>query len=151
MAELSGSLEGTGLRIGIVVGRFNSSITEQLLAGAIDRLVRGGVKRDDIDIYWAPGSFELPQVAERLVRSEKYDGILPLGCLIRGETTHFEYLAAAVTRELAHLSLAGTPLVFGVLTTDTTEQAVERSGMKLHKGVQAAESLLELIDLLRQI
>lgn len=151
MAELSGSLQGEGLRIGIVVGRFNSSITEQLLAGAIDRLVRGGVKRDDIDIYWAPGSFELPQVAERLVRSEKYDGILPLGCLIRGETPHFEYLAATVTRELAHLSLEETPLVFGVLTADTTEQALERSGMKLHKGVQAAESLLELIDLLRQI
>lgn len=151
MRELSGSLQGMGLRIGIVVGRFNSSITERLLAGAIDRLVRGGVERDDIDIYWAPGSFELPQVAERLVRSEKYDGILPLGCLIRGETPHFEYLAATVTRELTHLSLAGTPLVFGVLTADTTEQALERSGMKLHKGVQAAESLLELVNLLRQL
>ncbi len=151
MRELSGSLQGMGLRIGIVVGRFNSSITERLLAGAIDRLVRGGVERDDIDIYWAPGSFELPQVAERLVRSEKYDGILPLGCLIRGETPHFECLAAAVTRELARLSLEGTPLVFGVLTADTTEQALERSGMKLHKGVQAAESLLELVNLLRQL
>jgi 6,7-dimethyl-8-ribityllumazine synthase len=149
--ELSGSLDGTGLRIAIVVGRFNSAITERLLTGAIDRLVRGGVKRDDIDIFWVPGSFELPQVARSLIQSGKYDGILPLGCLIRGETPHFEYLAAAVTRELAHLSLEGTPLVFGVLTADTAEQAIERSGVKLHKGVQAAESLLELINLLRQL
>ncbi len=151
MAELSGALQGKGLRIGIVVGRFNISITERLLAGAIDRLVRGGVERDDIDIYWAPGSFELPQVARRLVQSGRYEGILPLGCLIRGETPHFEYLAAAITRELARLSLEGTPLVFGVVIADTTEQARERSGVKLHKGAQAAESLLELVNLLRQV
>jgi len=151
MREFSGSLDGTGLRIAIVVGRFNSAISERLLRGAIDRLVRGGVKREDIDVFWVPGSFELPQVARRLVQSRDYDGILPLGCLIRGETPHFEYLAGAVTRELARLSLEGTPLVFGVLTTDTPEQALERAGLKLHKGVQAAESLLELINLLRQL
>jgi len=151
MREFSGSLDGTDLRIGIVVSRFNSAITGRLLEGALDRLVRGGVQRDDIDLFWVPGSFELPQVARRLVQAGKYDGILPLGCLIRGETPHFEYLAAAVTRELARLSLEGTPLVLGVLTADTTEQAIERAGMKLHKGVQAAESLLELINLLRQV
>jgi 6,7-dimethyl-8-ribityllumazine synthase len=133
------------------VGRFNSAITERLLAGAIDRLVRGGVERDDIDIFWVPGSFELPQVAHRLAQSGKYDGILPLGCLIRGETPHFDHLATAVTRELIRLSLEGPPLVFGVLTAETMEQALERAGVKLHKGAQAAESLLELINLLRQI
>lgn len=149
MKELYGSLDGTGLRIGIVVSRFNSAITERLLSGAVDRLVRGGVKRDDIDIFWIPGSFELPQVVRRLIQSGEYDGILPLGCLIRGETPHFEYLAGAVSRELIRLSLEGTPLAFGVLTTDTPEQALERAGLKLHKGVQVAESLLELINLLR--
>jgi len=151
MRELSGSLDGRGLRIAIVVGRFNSAITARLLEGALDRLVRGGVKREDIDVFWVPGSFELPQVARSLIQSGRYDGILPLGCLIRGETPHFEYLAAAVTRELARLSLEGTPLVFGVLTADTVEQALARSGMKSHKGVQAAESLLELINLIRQL
>ncbi|MFQ6090362.1 MAG: 6,7-dimethyl-8-ribityllumazine synthase, partial [Candidatus Bipolaricaulia bacterium] len=90
-------------------------------------------------------------VAHKLIQSGNYDGILPLGCLIRGETPHFEYLAAAVTRQLLRLSLEGTPLVFGILTADTLEQALERSGLKLHKGVQAAESLLELIGLLRQL
>jgi len=151
MREYCGSLEGKGLRIAIVVGRFNSAVTMRLMEGAVDRLVRGGVDEDDIDVIWVPGSFELPQVTSRLIQSGKYDGILPLGCLIRGETPHFEYLAGAVTRELARLSLEGTPLVFGVLTADTAEQALERAGMKLHKGVQAAESLLELINLLRRL
>lgn len=151
MSEFYGSLDGTGLRIGIVVGRFNSTVTKRLLEGAIDWLVREGVQRDDIDVFWVPGSFELPRVAHKLIQSGNYDGILPLGCLIRGETPHFEYLAAAVTRQLLRLSLEGTPLVFGILTADTLEQALERSGLKLHKGVQAAESLLELIGLLRQL
>lgn len=151
MSEFCGSLDGTGLRIGIVVSRFNSIVTERLLAGAVERLVRGGVKREEIDVFWVPGSFELPQVVRQLIQSGKYNGIIPLGCLIRGETLHFEVLARAVTEQLAQLSLAGTPLVFGVLTADTVEQALARAGAKAHKGVQAAESLLELIGLLRQI
>lgn len=151
MSEFSGSLDGTGLKIGIVVSRFNSLITERLLAGAVERLVRGGVKREEIDVFWAPGSFELPQVVRRLIQSGRYQGIIPLGCLIRGETLHFEVLARAVTEQLAQLSLEGTPLVFGLLTVDTAEQALARAGVKSHKGVQAAESLLELIALSRQI
>ncbi|MCR4404524.1 MAG: 6,7-dimethyl-8-ribityllumazine synthase [Candidatus Acetothermia bacterium] len=151
MSEFSGSPDGKGLRIAIVVSRFNSAITERLLAGAVERLIRGGVKREAIDVYWVPGSFELPQTVRKLIKAEKYDGIIPLGCLIRGETLHFEVLARAVTAELLRLSLEGTPLVFGVLTADTAEQALARAGVKSHKGVQAAESLLELIGLLRQI
>jgi 6,7-dimethyl-8-ribityllumazine synthase len=151
MSEFYGSLDGAGLQIGIVVSRFNSAVTERLLAGAVDRLVRGGAKREDIDIFWVPGSFELPQVVRQLIQSGKYQGIIPLGCLIRGETLHFEVLARAVTEQLVQLSLEGTPLVFGVLTADTAEQAFARAGVKSHKGVQAAESLLELIGLLRQI
>ncbi|HIC95511.1 TPA: 6,7-dimethyl-8-ribityllumazine synthase [Candidatus Bipolaricaulota bacterium] len=153
MGEFRGGLEGAGLRIAIVVARFNSAITERLLSGAVDRLVRGGVEREDIDIFWVPGSFELPQAVQRLIKAGKYDGIIPLGCLIRGETPHFDFLARAVTEGLIRLSLSteGTPLVFGVLTADTPEQALARSGLKSHKGVQAAESLLELVNLLRQI
>lgn len=151
MSEFSGSLDGTGLKIGIVVSRFNSLVTERLLAGAVERLVRGGVKREEIDVFWVPGSFELPQVVRRLIQSGRYQGIIPLGCLIRGETLHFEVLARAVTEQLAQLSLEGTPLVFGLLTADTAEQALARAGVKSHKGVQAAESLLELIALSRQI
>lgn len=151
MKEFQGSLRGEGLKIAIVVSRFNSAITERLLSGAVDRLVRGGVKREDIDVYWVPGSFELPQAVRRLIQTGKYDGIIPLGCLIRGETPHFEFLARAVTAELAKLSLEGTPLVYGLLTVDTPEQGLARAGLKAHKGAEAAESLLELIDLLRQI
>lgn len=153
MGEFRGGLEGAGLRIAIVVARFNSAITERLLSGAVDRLVRGGVEREDIDIFWVPGSFELPQAVQRLIKAGKYDGIIPLGCLIRGETPHFDFLARAVTEGLIRLSLSteGVPLVFGVLTADTPEQALARSGLKSHKGVQAAESLLELVNLLRQI
>jgi len=153
VGEFRGGLEGAGLRIAIVVARFNSAITERLLSGAVDRLVRGGVEREDIDIFWVPGSFELPQAVQRLIKAGKYDGIIPLGCLIRGETPHFDFLARAVTEGLIRLSLSteGTPLVFGVLTADTPEQALARSGLKSHKGVQAAESLLELVNLLRQI
>ncbi len=151
MREFQGSLQGEGLKIAIVVSRFNSVITERLLSGAIDRLIRGGVKREDIDVFWVPGSFELPQVAQRLIRIGKYDGLIPLGCLIKGETPHFEFLAKAVTAELARLSLEGTPLVYGLLTVDTAEQGLARAGLKAHKGAEAAESLLELINLLRQI
>ena len=150
--EVHGRLEGKGLKIAIVVSRFNSTVTERLLAGARDRLLRSGVDERDIDIYWVPGAFELPQAVRALIEKGGYDGILPLGCLIRGETPHFEYLASVVSRELARMGVEkGMPLVFGVLTTDTPEQALERSGIKANKGAEAAESPLELIDLLRQI
>lgn len=150
--EFHGRLEGKGLRIAIVVSRFNSTVTERLLAGARDRLLRSGVDEENIDVYWVPGAFELPQAVRAVLEKGGYDGVLPLGCLIRGETPHFEYLAGVVSRELARLGVEHrTPLVFGVLTTDTPEQALERSGIKANKGAEAAESLLELISLLRQI
>jgi len=150
--EFRGRLEGKGLRIAIVVSRFNSTVTERLLAGARDRLLRCGVEEENIDVYWVPGAFELPQAVRAVLERGGYDGVLPLGCLIRGETPHFEYLAGVVSRELARLGVEyKTPLVFGVLTTDTPEQALERSGMKANKGAEAAESLLELINLSRQI
>ncbi len=149
---IHGRLEGKGLKIAIVVSRFNSTVTERLLAGARDRLLRSGVNEEDIDIYWVPGAFELPQAVRAVLEKGGYDGLLPLACLIRGETPHFEYLASVVSRELARLGVEHKmPLVFGVLTTDTPEQALERSGIKANKGAEAAESLLELIDLLRQI
>jgi len=152
MREVRGTLDGKGLRIGIVVSRFNPAITERLLAGAVDRLVRSGVKEEEIEVVWVPGAFELPRAVRALLAAGRYDGILPLGCLIRGETPHFDYLAGAVTRELARLSAESeTPVVFGVLTADTLEQALDRAGGKVHKGAQAAESLIELINLLRQL
>jgi len=150
--EWRGKLLGHGLKIGIAVGEFNSFVTKNLLEGAKSTLLHYGVKEDDIDIIWVPGAFELPAAVKALADSQKYDGIIPLGCVIRGQTPHFEYIASACTRGLAQLSLTSPiPIVFGVLTCDTVEQAIERSSPKRNKGVQAAESLLKLIDALRQL
>ena len=147
-----GSLDGKSLKIAIVVSRFNTTITKNLLAGAERRLVQCGVNIKDLDIYWVPGSFEIPRVAKALAESEKYDGILPLGCVIRGDTPHFEHISREVSRGLMQLALEyETPIVFGVLTTDNTEQASARAGLKANKGADAAESLVELINLLKTI
>jgi 6,7-dimethyl-8-ribityllumazine synthase len=152
MKTHEGSLAGEGLKIGIVVSRFNSFITERLLDGAVDKLSRCGVNEKDIDIVWVPGSFEIPKAVKALAKLGKYDGILPLGCVIRGETPHFEYIAAEVTKGLAKLNLdLAIPIAFGVLTTDTTDQAIERAGVKTNKGADAAESLIEMINLIRRL
>lgn len=149
--EFRGRLLGQGLKIGIAVSEFNSFITKNLLEGAKSTLLRYGVKEDDIDIIWVAGAFELPAAVKALADSQKYDGIIPLGCVIRGQTPHFEYIAMACTTGLAQLSvMSHIPIVFGVLTCDTVEQAVERSSPKRNKGIQVAESLLKLIDALRQ-
>lgn len=149
--EIRGEPLGQGLKIGIAVSEFNSFITENLLEGAKSTLLRYGVKEDDIDILWVPGAFELPSAVKAMANSQKYDGIIPLGCVIRGQTPHFEYIAMACTQGLAQLSInSKIPIVFGVLTCDTVEQAVERSSPKRNKGIQAAESLLKLIDALRR-
>ena len=140
--EWRGLLEGKSLKIGIAVSEFNSFITKNLLEGAQSTLLRSGVKADDIDILWVPGAFELPAAVKAMADSHKYDGIIPLGCVIRGQTPHFEYISSACTTGLAHLS--------AILTCDTVEQAVERSGAKRNKGIQAAESLLKLISALRR-
>lgn len=150
--RIEGPLEGRGLKIAVAVSRFNAGITEKLLEGALDRLQRLGVDEKDIDVVWVPGAFELPRAARALVDAGRYDGVLPLGCVIRGETPHFEYISQAVTQGLARLALEGeTPLVFGVLTVDTPEQALERAGVKRSKGAEAAEALVELIRVLREI
>lgn len=148
-----GFLNGEGRRFGVVVSRFNEFISNRLLSGAKDCLVRHGVRETDIDVAWVPGSFELPLVAQRLVTSKRYDAVICLGALIRGATPHFEYIAAEVTKGIAQVQLAtGAPVTFGVLTTDTIEQAIERAGAKAgNKGWDAALSALEMVDLMKKL
>lgn len=137
------------MRLAIVISRFNELITSQLLGGAMDALERLAGGECDTDVYWVPGSFELPAVARRLCSSGRYDGVLALGALIRGDTDHYELLASEVTKGLAHVSLkSDIPLSFGVLTCDTLEQALHRAGTKAgNKGAEAMASLIEMVNL----
>jgi 6,7-dimethyl-8-ribityllumazine synthase len=146
-----GQLSGEGLRFAIVVSRFNDFIGGKLLAGARDCLSRHGVSEEDVDVAWVPGAFEIPLVAQRLARSKRYDAVICLGAVIRGSTPHFDYVAAEVTKGVAQVTLdTGVPVIFGVLTTDTIEQAVERAGTKAgNKGWDASVSALEMVNLLR--
>lgn len=148
-----GRLDGSGLRIGIVVSRFNDFITDRLLAGALDRLRRANVPEESIDVARVPGSFEVPRAAKALASTGRYDGIAALAAVIRGATPHFEYIAAEVSKGLARLNIDSTiPIAFGIITADTIEQAIERAGTKSgNKGAQAAESLIEMINVLREI
>jgi len=148
-----GKLDGSGLRIGIVVSRFNEMITGRLLAGAIDRLRRSNVTEESIDIAWVPGSFEVPRAAKVMAATGRYDGIAALAAVIRGATPHFEYIASEVSKGLSRLSVdSPVPIAFGVITADTVEQAIERAGTKAgNKGSQAAESLIEMVNVLREI
>lgn len=151
--KYEGKLDGKDLKVSIVVSRFNSFITEKLLDGAIDCLTRNNVKENDIEVYWVPGSFEIPATARKIVLEKKPDAVICLGCVIRGETPHFDYIAGEVTKGVAQLSLeAGIPVIFGVLTTDTIEQAIERAGTKSgNKGFDAALSALEMVNLYKEI
>lgn len=153
MNEIAGHLSGEGKRFAIVVGRFNSLVTKQLLAGARDCLVRHGVAEDAMDVYWVPGAFELPAVVRRVAALARHDGIIALGCVIRGQTPHFEYVAGETARGLAAVAReVPMPVAFGVLTTDTVDQALERAGTKAgNKGWDAALSALELSDLYGRI
>jgi len=137
----------------LLAARFNSFIVERLVEGAVDTLVRHGVDRDAIEIVRVPGAWEMPIAAQRLARSGRYDAIIALGAVIRGGTPHFDYVAGECTKGLAHVSLAeNLPVIFGVLTTDTIEQAVERAGTKAgNKGAEAALSAIETVSLLRQL
>jgi len=148
-----GDLLGKDLKIGIVVARFNEFITGKLLSGAKDALFRHGVAEENIDIAWVPGSFEIPLVAKKLALSKKYDAVVCLGTVIRGATPHFEYIAAEVSKGIATVALdAGIPVIFGVITADTLEQAIERAGTKSgNKGFDAAVSAIEMANLLRTI
>ena len=144
-----GHLQAQGRRFALVVGRFNSFIVEQLVLGAIDALVRHGADRADITVYRVPGGFELPVAAKRVAQRGGVDAIIALGAVIRGSTPHFDYVAAEATKGLAHVSLDyGLPVAFGLLTTDTIEQAVERAGTKAgNKGAEAALCAIEMADL----
>ncbi|MHB8810824.1 MAG: 6,7-dimethyl-8-ribityllumazine synthase [Desulfobulbaceae bacterium] len=145
-----GNLNGAGRKLGIVVARFNSFISEKLLEGAIDALVRSGVDSNDIDVARVPGAFEIPLAAQRMARSGKYDAVICLGAVIRGATPHFDYVAGEVAKGTAQVMLdAGLPVLFGVLTTETIEQAIERAGSKAgNKGSEVAIGALEMINLL---
>ena len=147
-----GHLTDAGGRFAILVSRFNDFITTRLLDGALDTLARHGVDVDArVTVVWVPGSFEMPVVAGRLARTGEYDAVIGLGCVIRGGTPHFDYVAAEVAKGLAHVALdTGVPVTFGILTTDTIEQAIERAGTKMgNKGSEAAEAALEMVSLLR--
>ena len=146
---IEGNLLGAGKRFAIVAGRFNHFITDRLVEGAIDTLLRHGVDEDDVTIVKAPGSFEIPMVADKVARSEQYHAVICLSTLIRGATSHFDFIAAETTKGIANASLtSGVPITFGVLTTDTIEQAIERAGTKAgNKGAQAAVAALEMANL----
>ena len=152
MNVYEGSLVATGLKFGIVVARFNSLVTEQLLAGAADALRRHGVKDGDVDVFRCPGTFELPALLRRVARSGRYDGVLALGAVIRGGTPHFEYVAAEATKGVAHVSMeAECAVSMGILTCDTMEQALERAGVKAgNKGAEAAMAAIEQANVLRE-
>ncbi len=149
---IEGELRGDELRVGIVISRFNDFITSNLLEGAKDALIRHGVSEDDIDVAWVPGSFEIPMAARKMVERDRYDGVICLGAVIRGDTPHFEYVSSEVSKGVAKLSMeADIPVTFGILTTDTIEQAVERAGTKAgNKGFEAAVSMMEMANLLNK-
>ena len=153
MKTIQGNLIAEGLKIAICASRFNEFITSKLIGGAKDALERHGAKDSDLDLIWVPGAFELPLAAKKLANSGKYDAVICLGAVIRGSTSHYDYVCAEVSKGIAAVSLASeTPVAFGVLTTDTIEQAIERAGTKAgNKGFDAAVTAVEMANLLRQI
>ena len=153
MKHFEGKLLAEGFKFGIVVGRFNEFIGSKLLSGAVDALVRHGAQEDQIHICWVPGAFEIPLAAQKMAQKGEYDAVITLGAVIRGSTPHFDYVSSETTKGVAKVSLdAGIPVIFGVLTTDTIEQAIERAGTKAgNKGWDAAMSAIEMASLLKQI
>ena len=153
MSVYEGNLIGTGLKIGLVVSRFNELLSSRLVSGAQDGLSRHGVTDEDVDIAWVPGGFELPLVAKKLADSGSYDAVIALGVIIRGGTPHFEYVASEASKGIAKASMdSGVPIMFGVITADTIEQAVERAGTKSgNKGWDAALAAIEMANLLKNV
>ncbi len=152
MKVFEGSLDGSGLRIALVAARFNEVVVRPLVDGAVDCLRRHGVADDDIELAWVPGSFEIPVVARRLADSGRFDAIVALGCVVRGQTSHFQYVAAQAAEVGAVATQSGVPVMFGVLTTETFEQAVDRAGGKMgNKGFEAAQSAIETARLLADL
>jgi len=152
MEIFQGKLQAEGLKIGIILSRYNQFISDRLLEGALDALHKLGAEEEDLSIYKVPGSFEVPLMAKKLAKAKKVDGIICLGALIRGETPHFDFLSAAVTKGLAQITMEeGVPLSFGILTVETIEQGIERAGTKAgNKGYDAALSLVETINLIKE-
>lgn len=153
MKKIEGKLVAEGMKIAIVASRFNELITSKLISGAEDAFIRHGGLSDDIDFAWVPGAFELPLIAKKMAESGKYDAVVCLGAVIRGATPHFDMVANESTKGIANVSLqTGVPVIFGVLTTDSIEQAIERAGTKAgNKGADAVVSAIEMVDLIRQL
>ncbi|HHV28263.1 6,7-dimethyl-8-ribityllumazine synthase [Acetivibrio mesophilus] len=148
-----GKLIASGLKFGVVVGRFNEFISSKLLGGVVDGLIRHGAVEEDIEISWVPGAFEIPLAAQKMANSKKFDAIICIGAVIRGSTPHFDYVSSEMSKGIAKVSLdTGIPIAFGVLTTDTIEQAIERAGTKVgNKGYDAAITAIEMANLLKMI
>ena len=153
MKVYEGNLVSEKIKVGIVVARFNEFITSKLLGGAVDALKRENVNDDDIEVAWVPGAFEIPLIADKMVKSGKYDAVICLGAVIRGSTSHYDYVCAEVSKGVAQVSLnSGIPVMFGVLTTDNIEQAIERAGTKAgNKGFECGQGAIEMVNLIRNI
>ncbi len=149
MHTIEGNLIGTGIKVGIIASRFNELIVSKLVGGAMDGLIRHGAGAQDITLAWVPGAYEIPLAARRMARSGKYDAVICLGAVIRGSTPHFDFVASEVSKGVASVSLeTDLPIIFGVLTTDTIEQALERAGVKAgNKGFDAAVTAIEMVNL----
>ena len=153
MKTLEGNVIGKGLKVGIVAARFNEFIVNKLIGGAEDALVRHGVDTKDVELAYVPGAFEIPLIASKMAKSGKYDAVICLGAVIRGATSHYDYVCSEVSKGVANVSLnSDIPVMFGVLTTDTIEQAIERAGTKAgNKGFECAEGAIEMVNLIRSI
>lgn len=153
MKTYEGNLIANNIKVGIVVARFNEFITSKLLSGAMDGLVRHDVKEDDIDVAWVPGAFEIPLIASKMAKSGKYDAVICLGAVIRGATSHYDYVCNEVSKGIATVSMnSDIPVMFGVVTTENIEQAIERAGTKAgNKGYDCALAAIEMINLIRNI
>ena len=153
MKTFSGNLTASDIKVGIVAARFNEFITSKLLSGAMDGLLRHDVPEENISLAWVPGAFEIPLIAAKMAKRGKYDAVICLGAVIRGTTSHYDYVCNEVSKGIAAVSLeSGVPVMFGVLTTDNIEQAIERAGTKAgNKGYDCALGALEMVDLIRQL
>lgn len=153
MAVFEGKVVSKGIKMGIVASRFNEFITSKLLSGALDSLYRHDVAEEDVDVAWVPGAFEIPLVAQKMAESSKYDAVICLGAVIRGATSHYDIVCAEVSKGIAQTSLkTGVPVIFGVITTDTIEQAIERAGTKAgNKGSECAQSAIEMVNLIKEM
>lgn len=153
MKEIAGQMISKGNKFGIIVSRFNELVSKEMLTGTVDTLIRHGVKENEITVVWVPGGFEIPVVAKRMAGNKKYNALICLGAVIRGDTPHFDYIAAEATKGIAQVGIhSGIPVSFGLLTVDNLEQALERAGGKAgNKGRQAAETAIEMANLVEQL